>query len=65
MGKPIMRSNYRLLIIPDVQGDDTQPVTPRIRPSYLNSSSWLPVRSKNATESSDDQITSQSPEFAT
>ena len=33
--------------------------------AHLNSSSWLPVRSKKATLSFDDQITSQSPEFAT
>ena len=31
---------------------------------YLNSSSWLPVRSKKATSLFDDQITSQSPELA-
>lgn len=33
--------------------------------AHLNNSSWLPVRSKKATLSFDDQITSQSPEFAT
>lgn len=33
--------------------------------AHLNNSSWLPVRSKKTTLSFDDQITSQSPEFAT
>ena len=32
---------------------------------YLNNSSWLPFRSKNATSSFEDQISSQSPAFAT
>ena len=31
---------------------------------YRNNSAWLPVRSKNATESFDDQIASQSPALA-
>lgn len=40
-------------------------LTKRRQPAYRKSSSWLPVLSKKATSSLDDQMTSQSPALAT